>query len=265
MSALGRRLAKTKWEWRVWFPASVAPKSLAGTAARRGALEASESRQDVYWHLGSTLTPVVGLKEREANAFELKTRVDACERSGMEAWSKQKICDLSRTELLETRHKLDADSYLKALGLKKLKQRDVPDGDSKRQREQLCALRSIATATLVDTGLLDRRRVAKSVIPTLAAPLRTSVLKQRWKTYDSHIGAKVECVDVELRMPWAKKGTASQLWTSFAVEGDEHTVREWHEAHFTPWWEKFQRKHGKSAAIVAGYPEFVGKIAQSQR
>ncbi len=266
MGAVVRRVKAPKWEWRVWFPEHCAPASLVGTAARRGAAGASETRRDVYWDLGSKLTRTVGLKEREANAFELKTLVATCEQSGMEAWQKHKICDMSRTELLETRHKMDADSYLKALGLKKkLKQRDVPDADDKRQREQLCALRSIATATLVDTGLLSRKHIAKSVVPTLASPLRTSVLKQRWKTYDSRIGAKVECVDVMVHMPWAKPAAASQLWTSFAVEGEEHTVRSWHDAHFAPWWEEFQATHGVNTAVVAGYPEFVGKIAQSQR
>lgn len=254
-----------KWEWRVWFPTSVAPKSLAGTVARRGAAGASETRQDVYWDLGNKLTGVLGLKERDANAFEIKTLVATCEQSGMEAWQKQTICHMSRTELLETRHKLDADSHLRALGLKKLKRRDVPGADSKRQREQLCALRSIATATLADTGLLSRKRVVKSVIPTLTTPLRTCVLKQRWKTYDSRIGAKVECVDVEVRMPWAKKKGASQLWTSYAVEGDEHAVRNWHDVYFKTWWDGFQEKNGEGAAIVAGYPEFVATIAQSQR
>ena len=261
MGTVARRLGRTKWEWRVWFPASGAPKSLAGTVARIGRPSVAECRQDVYWDLGSTLTPSVGLKEREANAFEMKTLVASCEKSGMQAWAKQEISLMGRTELAETRHKLDADSYLKVLGLKKLGQKR-DKGESKREREQLCALRSVATATLFDTGLLDRKRTAKSVIPTLASPLRTAVLKQRWKTYDTRIGATVECVNVELRMPWAKKGEASQLWTSFAVEGDERTVRSWHTEHFAPWWEDFQKKNGKSTAFVAGYPEFVGKIAQ---
>ena len=262
-----RRSTTPKWEWRVWFPTTCAPSSLVGTSARRGTSKKSEVRQDVYWDLGSTLAPIVGLKEREANAFELKTRVAICERSGMEFWQKQKICDISRTGLLETRNKLDADRYVKALGLKKLARSDCPNLGSRRQRKHLCALRSIATATLVDTGLLNHERVAQSVIPTLAAPVRTCVTKKRWKTYDSSVGAKVECVDVDIRMPWSiERGAMTlQRWTSFAVEGNEDAVRGWHDAHFTPWWEEFHERNPESTAIVAGYPEFVAKIAQSQR